>query len=439
VRGRSDEVSADSSCARPSLAWDEGPRAWRHAPAPIVSTSADQIAISPGYLQKEWTEGDRRYFHYKMDAPILAFFAYLSARYEVVRDEWKGVAIEVYHQPGHEYNVDRMINSIKKSIDYFGENFSPYQHRQARIIEFPLYRRFAQSFPNTIPYSESIGFIARVEDEEDIDFPFYVTAHEMAHQWWAHQVIGGNVQGATMLSESMSQYSALMVMEKEYGPEKMRRFLKYELDGYLRRRGGELIEEQPLFLVENQQYIHYQKGSVATYALRDYLGEETVNRALARYIEQVAFQEPPFTTTLDLLAILREEAGEEHGELIADLFERITLFDNRVEEASYTEQDDGTFLVRLETRARKVYADGEGVETEVELDDWMDVAVFGEKEEDGAKDGKVLFLEKRRVTEAEPTFEVVVAERPVRAGIDPYNKLVDRNTKDNVKKVSEGK
>src|SRR5262249_30695725 len=45
-----------------------------------VSTSADQIAIAPGYLQKEWTQNGRRYFHYKMDSPILDFWSYLSAR-----------------------------------------------------------------------------------------------------------------------------------------------------------------------------------------------------------------------------------------------------------------------------------------------------------------------------------------------------------------------
>ncbi len=198
----------------------------------VVSTNPDQIALAPGYLQREWVENGRRYFHYKMDAPILNFFSFLSARYEVKRDRWNDVAIEVYYHPGHEFNLDRMIDSVKKSLDYFSREFSPYQHRQVRILEFPRYERFAQSFPNTIPYSESIGFIARV-GEDDIDYPFYVTAHEVAHQWWAHQVIGGAVQGATVLSETLAQYSALRVMEDEFGRDKMRRFLAYELDRYL--------------------------------------------------------------------------------------------------------------------------------------------------------------------------------------------------------------
>ena len=161
-----------------------------------------------GYLQKEWTENGRKYFHYKMDSPIMNFYSFLSARYEVKKDKWNDVDLEIYYHKGHEYNLDRMIEGVKHSLDYYSENFSPYQHRQVRILEFPRYASFAQSFPNTIPYSEAIGFIADVRDVEGddsndaiqigdlkIDYPYYITAHEVAHQWFAHQVIGGNVEG----------------------------------------------------------------------------------------------------------------------------------------------------------------------------------------------------------------------------------------------------
>ena len=154
---------------------------------------------------------------------------------------------------------------MKKSLDYYVANFGPYYHKQVRIIEFPRYASFAQAFPGTMPYSESIGFIAKIEDEEDIDMVFYVVAHEMAHQYWAHQVVGAEMQGATMLSETFAQYSALMVMEKEYGRDAMKKFLKYEMDDYLRDRGSERLKELPLMKVENQGYVHYNKGSLVMY------------------------------------------------------------------------------------------------------------------------------------------------------------------------------
>ena len=47
-----------------------------------------------------------------------------------------------------------------------------------------------------------------------------------------------------MLDETLAQYSALMVMKHKYGADKMRKFLKYELDSYLRGRGGEKLVEE---------------------------------------------------------------------------------------------------------------------------------------------------------------------------------------------------
>jgi len=403
-----------------------------------VSTSEDQIAIAPGYLQKEWTEGGRRYFHYKMDAPILHFYSYLSARYEVKKANWNDVAIEIYYDPQHPYNVDRMIDAIQKSLDYYTREFGPYQHRQMRILEFPRYAQFAQAFPNTVPFSESIGFIAKLEKEDDIDYVFYVTAHEVAHQWWAHQVIGGNVQGSTMLSESFAQYSALMVMEKEYGKEKMRRFLKFELDRYLRGRGGDLIEEMPLAQVENQNYIHYGKGSVILYSLRDELGEETINRALSRFRAAKAFQEPPYTTSEEFLDVLKEEAPPEKQALIEDFFHRITLLENKVDKVTYAANTDGTFKVRIEADINKYYSSGQGEETEAPLDAWLDVGVFGEEDKDGKTQEKVLFFEKRQVQSGHNVFEVTVEGKPIRAGVDPYNKWIDRTSDDNILKAEEG-
>ena len=400
----------------------------------VVSTSADQIALAPGYLQREWTEEGRRFFHYRMDAPILGLVAWLSADWEVARDRWNDVAIEVYHHHAHTYNVERMIDAVKKSLDYLTSQFSPYQHRQIRIVEFPRYARFAQSLPNTIPFSESIGFIARLdEDDEDaIDYPFYVTAHEVAHQWWAHQVVGGRVQGATVLSETMSQYVALMIMEREYGREQMRRFLKYELDSYLSQRGGELIEELPLLRVENQGYIHYRKGSLVMYALRDYVGEEALNAALRRYVEAVGFQDPPYTYSREFLSFVREAVPPELEYVIEDLFETITLYDNRLVDATYEPAAGGGYLVRLEVEAKKYRADGQGVETEIPVDDWIDLAVFGDREPGASPEGKLLALEKRRIDAGEAVFELVVDEEPSRAGIDPFTKLIDRNPDNNM-------
>jgi ABC-2 type transport system permease protein len=398
-----------------------------------VSTEDDQFAIAPGYLQKEWVQDGRRYFEYRMDAPILNFFAFQSGRYAAKKDRWNDVAIEVYYQPGHEYNLDRMIAATKAGLDYFTANFGPYQHKQFRIIEFPRYQAFAQSFPNTVPFSEGIGFIARVreDDKDDIDYPYYVTAHELAHQWWGHQVAAADVQGGTMLVETLAQYSALMVMKHKYGEEKMQRFLQYELDRYLLGRSTEQKKELPLSRVENQPYIHYRKGSLVMYALQDYIGEENLNRAIRAFRDEHAFKGPPYPNTPQLLAHIRAVTPPHLQYVIDDLFETITLYDNHATSATAKALPDGRYEVTLKVAARKLRADALGKETDATLADWIDIGVLD-------ADNKALFLEKRKIDRETMEFTVVVDGKPARAGIDPYNKLIDRRPKDNTVAVEIG-
>jgi aminopeptidase N len=366
----------------------------------------------------------------------LRFFAYLSADWQVRKSDWHGIPIEIYHDPKHAYNVDRMIAGTQKSLDYFTTQFTPYQHKQVRILEFPNYQRFAQSFANTIPFSESIGFIADLRDKDDIDYVFYVTAHEMAHQWWGHQVTAANVQGASMLIESLAQYSALMVMEKEYGPHQMRRFLRYELDRYLSSRGAEKIEELPLVRVENQDYIHYRKGSLVFYRLRDEIGEAALNRALKRFLQDKGYQEAPFATSAELVDYIRAEAPVGKHALIADLFERIVFYDNRVTEAKAVKRPDGQWDVTMKLHLAKMQADGKGQETPRTYDEAVEIGVFARAKDAKESDERVLLLEKRVLRGENPTVTVTVKEQPFDVGIDPYNKLIDRVARDNRKEVS---
>jgi ABC-2 type transport system permease protein len=397
----------------------------------VLSTDKDQLAIAPGYLQKSWEEGNRKYFHYKMDAPMCNFFSIVSARYEVKRDKWNDVNLEVYHHKGHEYNIDKMMQGMKDALTYYSKNFSPYQYHQVRIMEFPRYSSFAQSFANTIPFSEGIGFIAKIDDpDKDIDYVYYVTAHEVAHQWWGHQVMEAGVKGNAMLSESMSQYSALMVLKHKFTPEIIERYLKYELDRYLSGRATERKKEQPLELVEGQGYIHYQKASLIFYALQDYISEDSVNVAFRRFNQQWKFKDAPYPTSADLLKEIRKVTPDSMKYLIKDMFETITLFENKTDSVFYTEKGKEEFEVTLYATAEKLRADSTGIETPLAINDWIDIGVYGKNR--AGKDS-LLYLQKHKINKKENQFKIEVKSKPRKAGIDPLHKLIDRHSNDNTK------
>jgi hypothetical protein len=402
-------------------------------------TDADQLPVTSGYVVRDTIADGRRCIDYAMDSKMADIYSFVSARYDVRRDVWHGphgdVAIEIDYHRGHEYNLERMVAGVQDALAYYTAHWGPYQHGIVRIVEFPRFSRaggFAESFPNTVPFNEALGFTAKVDDRDphDVDYPYFVTAHEVAHQWWAHQEMPANVQGAEFITESLAEYSALMVLKHKYGDARMHRFLKYELDRYLLGRGTEQKTEQPLVRADGASYVHYQKGALALYALQDAIGEAAMDDAIAAFLKRWKFSGPPYPRSRDLLAEFRRVTPAALQPLIGDLFETITLYDVRAASAAAKAQADGNDAIELVVSARKVRADGAGNEAEVPFDGEVDI---------GALDahGNVIAIEKRRVRSGENRLTIAArAGAAVRAGIDPLGKLIDRDANDNTVAVT---
>ena len=166
------------------------------------------------------------------------------------------------------------------------------------------------------------------------------------------------------------------------------------------------------------------------YALADYIGEDNLNRAIRAYRDKWAFKGPPYATTRDLLAEIRAVTPASLDYVIDDFFDAITLYDNRALAATARPLPDGRYEVTLEVYARKLKADALGKESAAPLHDLIDIGVLD-------AENAPLFLEKRTIDSGKTTFTIVVAKKPVRAGIDPYNKLIDSRPRDNTVAVAE--
>jgi len=410
-----------------------------------VSTAPDQIAIMPGYLQKEWEENGRKYYHYKMEGEMDYFFNVSSARYDIYKEDWTGengekVVIEIFHHPDHPYNVKRFAKAVRHSLDYFSENYGPYQYRQMRIIEFPRYQSFAQSFPNTVPYAESFGWTGDFSDPEDLDYAYMVTSHEVAHQWWGHQITPSATRGANQISESMAEYSSLMVMKKEYGVDAMQDFLKRELDSYLRGRAGENKFEKTLLDNDTQAYVWYRKGGSVLYALQDYIGENQLNLGFKEFIDSAAFRShAPFATSNEWYGYIKEVTPDSLQYFLEDSFEKITLYTNKVNEATFKKLDNDSYEIKLTVESEKNYYDGNGKDLGApDQPNLLDIAVFQNDTIINGKTKKVpLILEKKWIKPGTSTFTFITSKKPFKAGIDPYNKMIDRIPDDNLISLEE--
>ncbi len=412
-----------------------------------IGTAADQVAVAPGYLKRQWQENGRAYFHYQMDRPMLLFFNIGSARYEVARDVFRDtltgrdIAIEIYHSPKHRYNVQKMIDATKASLDYFTRSFGPYQHRQVRILEFPRTQgTFAQSFANTIPYSEGFGFIATFDNPQDLDYVWMVTSHEVAHQWWGHQVTPAAVRGGQFLSETMAEYSSLQVLKHQYGIGPLRKFLNLELQRYLSGRSGERRKESPLMTVEFQSYVYYRKGATAMFALQDYLGEDRFNAALKGFVRRYSEKDPPYPTMRNWYDAVVPIVPDSLREFFDDQMLRITLYENRVHSAKgkVLNKADSLYQVTLRLTTGKVYADSVGNVDSIPRPLGLPVDVGLLAARIPLKQADLLLLEKRYIPHGDTATVVLTyrGRKPRFAGIDPIHKLVDRKLEDNLSLIT---
>lgn len=392
----------------------------------VVSTSADQIAVGPGVLQREWSEGNRRYFEYAFELPTSPSIAIASAKYEVARDQWNHVALEIYHDAKHGANIESMMTTIKRTMDTMSREFAAYPCSIFRIVEYPGYRSSATAFHGMASYPEMYGFITDNSGSKHLD---YVTIHELAHQWWGGMAYGAKMQGRQMLNETLAQYSTLMIFKEHLGEEFAGKVARQFEDGYLSIRKDEPRTELSVMRTDDQGYISYNKGPLAFYALQDVIGEDRVNAALRNYLKKFAFKDPPFPTSRDVVDELRAVAGDEHEALITDLFDRIMFHDLGVESAEVRAAGD-RFEVSIQVSGHQFEADELGNETEVPLNRIVEVAMFG-----GAAGGEGkhwIYRGRHLVQTGSQTIRVEVPEFPEAVELDPFCKVLDRNRANNV-------
>jgi len=400
----------------------------------FIGTDPRQTAVTPGTLVREWTEKGRRYFHYKTDQPIRYGGAVLSAEYAVRRDTAEGVALAVYYHPTHDVNVDRMIRSMRASLAYYSEQFGPYQYKELRVVEFPRYASFARAHPHTITFSEGGAFLTRV-DSGDVDRTFFVVAHETAHQWWGGQVIPASAPGAGFVSESVAQYSSMMVLETSYGAEMAREFYDFNMDKYFEGRSVYTNREVPLLDVVNQSNVYYFKGGVAMYTLRERLGADVLNGALRRFRDKYAGPNAPPPTSRALYAELRAVTPDSLKPLLSDLFEHITIWDVSTDSAKAEPVEGGAYRVTLFVDASKARADSIGNQTPVEMHDLVEIGVFAGNPSGGSP-GEPLYVKQHRIRAGKQAIVITVPRQPARAGIDPYRKLIERERDDNAGEIA---
>ncbi len=259
---------------------------------------------SIGVLESERVDAGVRTVVWKTDRKVRMF--------NVVAGKWaerKGEGTAVYYHPAHTYNIDELTLALNGARKYYSEWFREYPWKELKLSEFPSMATYAQGFPTDITFSEGIGFLTR--QEKTGNAPFTVAAHEAAHQWWGNMLLRGEGPGGNLLSEGMSHFSTILLIEQVKGLSARIEFCKRIEEGYGDSR--QVDSEKPMVKIDGTKpgdtTVTYDKMGWVVWMLLHEMGRENLMRGLRDF--QTAYDDNPDHPVLqDLTAFLRQYAPD---------------------------------------------------------------------------------------------------------------------------------
>ncbi|MBI5533920.1 MAG: hypothetical protein HY898_14460 [Deltaproteobacteria bacterium] len=167
-------------------------------------------------------------------------------------------------------------------------------------------------------------------DEMSASMLEFVTAHEVAHQWW-HGLVGSDSRQTPFLDESLAQYSTILYLEDRHGVEQARRMadqnvrLSYQMMRLMGMADGAVDRPVSAF-GSSIAYagLVYGKGPYFYQHARKLLGDAAFFEALRRYVKAWQFRIAPPDGPVrelargpkekELLALSRRWLREAHGD-----------------------------------------------------------------------------------------------------------------------------
>jgi ABC-2 type transport system permease protein len=395
----------------------------------IVSTSKDQTAISSGNLVKQWKSLGRNYFHYKCDRKIPFRFAFSSAKYEIRKEQYKGVSIEIHYDKKHSRNISELLKATKSTLDYCQKNFGQYPYKVIRYAEISAFAEgfAATAYPGTIYMKENFGFYSDISRGDKEDVINQLAGHELSHQWWGGEKFSPEEkEGGWILTETLAQYTELMLYEKRHGRERALETVKVHLDLYLSNRS--FGEEMPLYKTHyDTPHLPYNKGMVIMHQLRLLIGEVNVNKVLKALLTNYAYPNKP-ADTHDFINEIYNVTPKHFHSKVDEMFKQVITYTSKVESVSSRKISDKISEVVFDVSSSKFSESSKGKQTLMANDATIDIGIYDENEK--------LTVQSFPIYKNRIKGKILVSGLPVSIIIDPNLKNIDTFPEDNEKEIN---
>ncbi|WP_276481362.1 M1 family aminopeptidase [Paraflavitalea pollutisoli] len=394
----------------------------------VISTVPDQQVVSVGALQRDWTQNGRHYFHYQSERPIAFKFAFSSARYALHRENHDGVQLNILYQPGLDYNIPLIAQAMTDALDYGSKQWGAYPFQQLTLAAIPHYPGAATAYPGVLFSTERISFMSNLHDSTRFNSVYAVTAHEVAHQWWANVLSPMDGPGRAVLTESLAKFGEYMAVEKRFGAHYLRRLLQADNNLYFALRGMDHEQEQPLYQTD-KPYVYYQKGGMVMYGIKEMLGEDTVNAALRALIAQHGYPASKGRPD-DLLQLLVAGTNQQQAAQIQEWFTGTATYDNAVRAVRCDSLTGGRFRLTIEVQHGKK-GTGKSAPSADTPPDLVPIALYAAPHITWDGSTQPLYRQHYWLSRSQHTLVIEVDRRPAVVAIDPLGYLPDEDLSNN--------
>lgn len=286
--------------------------------------------------------------------------------------------------------------------------------------------------PGTISMTEDRLYFVDLRAPSSFDLVAKRTIHEVAHQWFGHILAPKNIDGSSIFVEGLAKYTEAVVMEKMYGQSATWELSRNANKRYFTFRAYDTNVEPPLYKVEGQSYLAYGKSFTVLTALRDLIGEETLNKVIKKLVDKQRDKVELEVTTLEFLNELYKVVQPEHYALIDDWFKKVITYDLSIEDSSYKVLPDGTYEVSVKVKSKRFKTSDTGEMIPTSINEPIKIGVFNMHPSDIENDSSMLYYQSNQINEEFTKIIINVKEKPSYIAIDPFGTRSDENLSDNI-------
>ena len=278
-----------------------------------IRLPAGAMLASSGSVLKEHTviddNGRVSYTEVEVAAPLVRNFGMIVSRNFVVKSRnVGGVQVRSFALSGHQDKSEVVLTTAADSLKVFEKRFGAYPYKELDLAEAPLvggaggvefsgFVTIASMFYQP-PAGGAIGkLIGSGKSFNATITPMlrFVTAHEVAHQWW-HGLVGSDSREHPYVDEPLAQLSALLYIEDTFGEKQADLETKRQVvsNYHMMRANGredQIVAQSVESFPDELSYAGtiYGKAPMFYQTVREKLGDTAFNQALRRYASKHAF------------------------------------------------------------------------------------------------------------------------------------------------------